>query len=275
MVTRDTPWPPGTPCWVDLAVDDVQAASAFYQALFGWALSPWDGSPWGGSAGDGSAGDGSAGDARPGRPAAAGYHVAHQYGRSVAGIGPKMPDQPAAWITYLATDDADATAAAVTVAGGQLLAEPADVPGQARVAIAADPAGAVFGLWQAGLTTGIGLANEPGSLCWSEQHSGDLNGSIDFYRAVFGNEPEEMTADYVLLKAAGQDSHVGGIGAAAGPAGWSAYFAVADTATSLALAQGLGATVVRPVWDSDWGPMVTLADDQGAVFSLCTAPADA
>jgi predicted enzyme related to lactoylglutathione lyase len=252
MVTRDSPWPPGTPCWVDLAVDDVPLAGAFYQALFGWTLSARD------DQADGQQGDG--------------YHIAHQYGRVAAGLGPKTGERPAAWTTYLATGDADATAAAITAAGGQLLAEPVDITDRGRVAIATDPAGAVFGLWQAGLATGIELANEPGSLCWNEQHSGDLDGSVDFYRTVFGYEPEEMTAEYVLLKAAGHGSHVGGIGSGDGPAGWSSYFAVADTLTTLALAQGLGATVVRPQWDSDWGPMVTLADDQGAVFSLCAAP---
>src|SRR5437868_11984092 len=36
MVTRDTRWPAGAPCWVDVSVDDVPKAIAFYQALFGW-----------------------------------------------------------------------------------------------------------------------------------------------------------------------------------------------------------------------------------------------
>jgi uncharacterized protein len=258
MVTRDTSWPPGTPCWVDLAVDDVDAASTFYGALFGWTVPAVDG-------GSGS-------------PEAGGYRIAHQYGRVVAGLGAKAQEHPAAWITYLATDAADETAAAIEAAGGQLLAEPMDVLGQGRMAVAADPAGAVFGLWQAGLTAGIGLANEPGSLCWSEQHSGDLQVSTDFYRAVFGYEFEELTARSVLLKVAGHQNHVGGLVSAEddsdSTARWDVYFAVAETAGSAALAQGLGATVVRPAWDTEWGPMVTLADDQGAVFSLCTAPTD-
>ena len=38
MVTRDTRWPAGTPCWVDVSVDDVPKAIAFYQALFGWDI---------------------------------------------------------------------------------------------------------------------------------------------------------------------------------------------------------------------------------------------
>src|SRR5256885_7247477 len=38
MVTRDTAWLPGTPCWVDLSVDSVEQASAFYAGLFGWEV---------------------------------------------------------------------------------------------------------------------------------------------------------------------------------------------------------------------------------------------
>ena len=88
MVTRDTRWPAGTPCWVDVSVDDVPKAIAFYQALFGW-------------------------DIELGGPEVGGYSIAHQDGRIVAAISPKMagPGAPTVWTTFLATDDADATAA--------------------------------------------------------------------------------------------------------------------------------------------------------------------
>ena len=36
MVTRDTPWPDGTPCWVDLGASDIPKALAFYTSQFGW-----------------------------------------------------------------------------------------------------------------------------------------------------------------------------------------------------------------------------------------------
>ena len=38
MVTRDTAWGDGTPCWVDLGVADIAKAGAFYAALFGWEV---------------------------------------------------------------------------------------------------------------------------------------------------------------------------------------------------------------------------------------------
>lgn len=157
MVTRDTPWPPGTPCWAEVSVDDVPRAAAFYQELFGWD-----------------------------------------------------PGQPSVWLTYLATGDADATAAGIAAAGGSVLQPPADIMEQGRMAVAMDTAGAVFGLWQAGLTMGIGVANEPGALSWSEQLSGDYAGSKAFYQAVFGYQYQDIGQTYAMLMVGGRE--VGGIG---------------------------------------------------------------
>ena len=61
MVTRDTTWPGGTPCWVDLGVDDIDKARAFYSGVFGW-------------------------DIQPGPPEAGGYSIALLRGRPAAGI---------------------------------------------------------------------------------------------------------------------------------------------------------------------------------------------
>ena len=72
-------------------------------------------------------------------------------GAPAGGVGPQQsPGQPAAWTLYLAGDDVDATARAVTDAGGQVLVEPGDVGPLGRAVIAADPTGAAFGVWQAG-----------------------------------------------------------------------------------------------------------------------------
>ena len=91
MVTRDTPWPDGTPCWVDLGTHDIPKAIAFYTSQFGW-------------------------QAEPGPAEMGGYSIATLGGRNVAGIGPIMgPDgTPSSWTTYFASSDVDATAARIT-----------------------------------------------------------------------------------------------------------------------------------------------------------------
>lgn len=257
MVTRDTAWPSGTPCWVDLGVDDIARASAFYAGLFGWEI-------------------------QAGPPEAGGYAMCLQSGQAVAGIGPKQgpPGTPSAWTTYLASDDADATASKVKMAGGQVLMEPMDIMDVGRMAVAADPGGAVFGIWQARAHIGVGLANEPGALSWNENLSRDFNENKAFYRAVFGYEYGDLGDagfQYATLKVGGVD--VGGIGEldssfpAAVPAHWSSYFAVEDTDTAVAKITTSGGSVMRAPWETPYGRMAVVSDDQGAFFSLISMPA--
>jgi predicted enzyme related to lactoylglutathione lyase len=252
MVTRDTAWGDGTPCWVDLGVADIAKAGAFYAELFGWEV-------------------------QQGPPEAGGYALCLKDGRPVAGIGPKMgpAGEPSAWVTYLAASNADEAAAKIRASGGRVLMEPMDVMDLGRMAMAADPGGAVFGLWQARQHTGIQLANEPGSLTWNENLSRDFEGNKSFYRAVFGYGYADMSDagfHYATLKIG--DSEVGGIGElddsfpADVPAQWNAYFAADDTDAVIARVTAAGGSVVRPPWDTPYGRMAVASDDQGAVFSL-------
>jgi uncharacterized protein len=257
VVTRDTAWPEGTPCWVDLGVGDIPQAISFYRAAFGW-------------------------DVQQGGPETGGYAMALLDGRPVAGIGPKMgpPDTPTVWTVYLASADADATAAKVKGAGGQLLMDPMDVMDVGRMAVAADITGAAFGIWQARAHSGVGLANAPGALTWNEHFSGDFEGAKAFYAAVFGYEYGDMSSDGFTYATLLLDGHeVGGIGAyPAGtpdgtPAAWATYFGTADTDASVTAVTKNGGSVLRPASDSPYGRTATVTDNQGAAFSLISITA--
>jgi predicted enzyme related to lactoylglutathione lyase len=257
MVTRDTPWPTGVPCWVDLGADDTDRARAFYSALLGW-------------------------QAEPGSPETGGYSICQKNGRAVAGIGPKQAPAgvPPAWTTYIATDDADETAGKIAAAGGKVLLDPGDVMDAGRLAIAGDPGGAVFGLWQARATTGIELANEPGAPCWNENMSRDFEANKTFYRAVFGYDYEDMSSGGFRYAAFSVGGHVaGGIGElgpdfpAEIPPHWMVYFAVDDTDAAVTRVVELGGNVMRTPGDTPYGRMAVTSDDQGAVFSLISLPA--
>jgi len=251
MVTRDTAWAAGTPCWVDIGVPDIPKATAFYGGLFGWDLQ--DTGPEGG-----------------------GYRMGTIGGRPVAGIGAQAaPDSGVYWTTYLASDDADLTAAEIKAAGGQVMMEPFDVMDVGRMFIAADPGGATFGVWEARAHTGIQLANEPGTLIWSENMSRHYEANQAFYAAVFGYEFGDIGAEgmrYATLDLGGKQ--VGGIGEIGADqpadvaASWRTYFAVADTDAALAKVLELGGSVIVPAWDSPYGRMAVVSDDQGAVFSM-------
>jgi predicted enzyme related to lactoylglutathione lyase len=168
-------FPQGVPCWVDTAQPDPEAAVGFYGDLFGWEFEdrlPL--MPVGGAGGV--------------------YFVAQLGGRDVAAIG-SLPDgdpQTPTWNTYISVDSADDAARRVESAGGRVLHEPFDVSDAGRMGVVADPAGAVFCVWQANKHKGAQLVNVPGSWNWSNLNAGDLEGSKSFYGAVFGWESDTL-----------------------------------------------------------------------------------
>jgi uncharacterized protein len=256
MVTRDTPWPAGTPCWVDISVPDLEKARKFYGELLGWTT-------------------------EVGAAEFANYTNASVDGRLVAGLVPQQDAaQPVAWTTYLATEDAAATEAKVQAAGGLVMMPVMDVSGVGKMGIYADPAGAVFGIWEAGTHKGVQLANVPGALAWNENMSAAFEENQKFYAEVFGYSYDDMSAEgfqYATFATTGDAA--GGIGAlpsgsmAGTPAVWTVYFGVADTDATVAKAKELGGSVVDEPQDTPFGRLARLTDDQGAVFCVISVPA--
>jgi predicted enzyme related to lactoylglutathione lyase len=255
MSTHSAKWQAGTPCWIDVSVPDQERARAFYGELFGWEYDV--------------------------RPPQLDHATATIRGRDVAGIG-GTPDADAAagWLTYLASDDAHATAAAITAAGGSLVSEPATVPGSGTVLVAVDPAGATFGVWQADARIGSAVVNEPGALVWNENLSRDWTAARAFYAEVFGLRAEPLPdgehVPYQTLHLGGPP--VGGIGELAhdvpqdGPSHWLAYLATLDTDASVQRAVELGATVVHQAMDTPYGRMAVLDGPQGERFAVMSVP---
>lgn len=248
MPVRHDPWPTGTPCWVDLATSDLPAARGFYGAVLGWRF-------------DESG------------PEYGGYLMADTAGESVAGLGPlTAAGQPTTWTVYLATPDVDATAKSVADAGGQVVVPPFDVGPPGRMAVAVDPTGAAFGLWQAGRHIGVSRYNEPGAVVWEEAWVGDLDAAKTFYGEVFGYRytPVPGMDTYQLFATHGAE--LGALAATDGPPHWAVYFGVPDADAAAATAVGLGATVVHPVEDTPFGRIGELVDPQGAGFKISQAP---
>jgi predicted enzyme related to lactoylglutathione lyase len=70
-------------------------------------------------------------------------------GKEVAGsMPPQMAGVPNHWHVYFAVADADAAAAKIKQLGGSVMVEPFDTP-IGKMAVVADPQGAVFSLFQA------------------------------------------------------------------------------------------------------------------------------
>ncbi|KJS52858.1 glyoxalase [Streptomyces rubellomurinus subsp. indigoferus] len=247
-----TPYPTGTPCWIDLMAQDQQAALDFYRDLFGW-------------------------QGQVGPPEFGGYAVCTLDGKPAAGIGPAtapegMPEPPTVWTTYLATTDAEATQEAIVRAGGTLLVPVLDVGTLGRMLVAADPQGAVFGVWQAVDFSGAVVVNEAGALTWNELHTDDIEGATGFYGEAFGIEIEKMEgAEYWSLMVGGRA--VGGASLLANdppgtPAHWLSYFAVDDVDSSVDAVVKRNGTVLAAPFDMMAGRMTVVADPQGAPFAM-------
>ncbi|MEV0489121.1 VOC family protein [Streptomyces atratus] len=155
-------FPRSAPCWVDAQLPDLEAGKRFYGGLFGWTFR--------------------AGDAAEGACA-----EALSDGKLVAALAAKQDGRmPTAWGIYFATDDIVATVALIRQEGGQVITEPVRVGRAGVLAQAADPGGAVFGLWQAGDRSGFEKQNEPGSFCWTEVYTRQKDRVDAFYEKVFG-----------------------------------------------------------------------------------------
>ena len=149
--------------WHDLMTTDVEGAKAFYQKVIGWNYS----------------------SQHPG------YHVTLAGDHGVGGIM-EMPDHlksmPPFWSGYVYTPDVDAACKQVVEYGGKVLQQPWDIEETIRMAVIADPDGAVLNIMQP-------LSKEertwpaegaPGTIGWNELHAGNLDVAWNFYSKMFG-----------------------------------------------------------------------------------------
>ena len=264
MSRRDA-YPAGVPCFVDTLTADIEAAKTFYGGIFGWDFAgpgPMPGDP-------------------PGE-----YFVARVQGDDVAGVGTVPAGSgdsiPAAWNTHVAVESADEAAARATAAGGAVLVEPFDAPPAGRMAVIADPAGAVLTVWEAGDRAGAARINEPSAWAMSLLTTPDPEGAKAFYGDLFGWRAEEFGPSIWLFRLPG---YVGGepeqpvprdVVAAmttADPAGemppsWSVDFWIADADAAAAAAPRLGGRVIAEPFDDANFRRTILAAPDGAGFSV-------
>jgi predicted enzyme related to lactoylglutathione lyase len=262
---------PGVPCWIDTTQPDPAAAAEFYGALFGWELE----------------------DAMP-PDSGQSYFMASLPGGQVGAVSSRPEGAPegAVWNTYVWVEDADATAAKVRDAGGTVISEPFDVFDSGRMAVFADPAGAVFAVWQAKEHRGATVVNEHGSLNFNTLTTPDLDAAAAFYGAVFGWEVLDVGGapmwalpgygDFLESRMPGMRDNMAAMGAperfedvvasvapegADGPPHWGVTFGVNDADATAARAAELGADVIAQPFDAPWVRMGIIRDPQGAIFT--------
>lgn len=245
--------PIGAPCWFELASTDAAASMAFHQALFGWDQVDNDMGEMGVYRflrnGTGTIG-------------------------ALCGLPPGAEGMPSAWNVYFLVASVDERIEQAKALGGSVLAPPFDVPGHGRGVVLADPAGAVFSLWQgAGEGGGDFTMFEDHSVGWVELASRDASAAKAFYGALLGwhfpptshPAPGVEYAEYMV-----DGNRYGGILTmneqwGEMPSHWSLYIVVADVDACLARAVELGGKICVPAFDAPGvGRIGRLEDPTGA-----------
>ncbi|WP_371500572.1 VOC family protein [Kitasatospora sp. NBC_00374] len=256
MITTD--FVPGSPCWLDLGAPDVDAATAFYTAVFGWEAQSYG-------------------------PEAGGYTSFRHGGKTVGAVGPLNEEGArSAWMLYFNTPDADATAQAVERMGGTVRVQPMDAGEDGRMAQFTDPQGGQFAVWQPAAQPGLEAVDEPGTLSWTELYTTDADAARQFYGELFGWQTEAMPmpgaeGTYWLITPAAlpQERMQGGLMQLAaehlaltgGRAYWHPVFAVADCDSTVAEVTGSGGSVqMGPEDVPGVGRLAVCLDPSGADF---------
>lgn len=264
---------PGVPCWIDTSQPNPQAALSFYRGLFGWDFE--DVMP------DGSAGV---------------YLIGRIRGGDVAAVSsiPEGAPPMAMWNTYISVDSADEMAARARTAGGAVITEPFDVLDAGRMAVLADPEGAVFCAWQPKNHKGAKVVNEHGSLNFNGLATRDPEVAKVFYGTVFGWQTLALPGgvmwtlpgygDHLEENTPGLHEQMAEMGAPEGfidvvasldpiapddsetPAHWSVTFGVDDADATAAKASELGGEVVAGPVDAPWTRIAVIKDPHGATF---------
>jgi uncharacterized protein len=233
--------------WHDNNATDTTRAIDFYTSLLGWETELWK-----------------SGETE--------YPMIKAGGQSHGGFGPTQGGAPSHWLGHVLVEDVDETVNRVSAAGGNVLAEPFDIPDVGRIAVFADPQGAVVSAYA---PSGDPPASE-GTFVWDELVTSDLDAAKRFYGEVFGwtardtdMGPEGST--YVIFQRGGDVDTAGALTLPdpAPPSHWMPYVAAADVDATAARVPELGGTVIREPFDvPEVGRLAILADPNGAVFGL-------
>ncbi|MGW7469245.1 VOC family protein [Streptomyces xantholiticus] len=259
MITTD--FVPGSPAWIDLGAPDVNAAAAFYGAVFGWEAQAFD-------------------------PEMSTYKSFRLDGKVVGAVGPLTEEGArSAWMIYFHTPDIEASVKAVEQAGGSVRTPPSEVSEEGRFAQVTDAQGAQFALWQPGSYPGIQAADGPGSLGWIELYTTDSQAAQKFYRTVFGWTGQDMelpggggTYTMVTPKDCPPERMFGGVMAvpdmfASGDVRpyWHPVFGSTDCDATVALVRENGGSVSMGPEDAEGvGRLAVCRDPAGAEFVVLT-----
>jgi len=250
-----TETPNGRFCWGELLTTDPDAAADFYSAVIGWGTREWEGSE---------------------TP----YSV-WMNGEMPVGGFMRLPPEVAAtgapphWLEYISTPDAEACALKAENRGGNLL-NLFDIPDVGRMAIIADPQGAVITAYQpSDATPGHDGPASIGEFSWHELATTDADAAWAFYSEVFGWEAAERMdmGDMGFYQTFGRGARpLGGIfnGPPEMPAvGWLLYVRVEDVNAAVESVKAAGGRILNGPMEVPGGDAIAQCmDPPGGAFAV-------
>jgi uncharacterized protein len=251
MPVHVTEHTPGHFCWAELTTSNSDSAKKFYAEVLGWSFIDTPIGP---------------DDI---------YTICLYGGKTVAGMyQDKTGARPTAWSSFVCVVGAEAIVESIRANGGTVLSDAFDVMDMGRMAVAADPTGAIFSLWQPKNHIGFDLQDETGSCCWFELNTRGSAAAEAFYTAVFGystkksTEPMEYTEFQIggtsLAGMTPMSPEMEGV-----PPHWLIYFAVNDCAAAVEAAKAMGSVVLYgPITVPTVGDIACLTDLQGAPIGI-------
>jgi len=253
---------PGKVVWHDLLTHTPDASQRFYEELFGWTFETPPGN-FGGRVG---------------------YKLIRHEGRLIGGMVDTVMlngrTDISQWVTVMSVADIDAAARYVEASGGIVLTPPTDLSHRGRLAVVADPEGALFALLQTKSGDPVDRDASMGDFLWDEMWTGDVAAASGFYVGIGDYQVDTPAvaaragADYRVLKSGDAPR----VGIMANPLEglrpvWVNYLRVADPAAIAARAEGLGGRVLVAARSRDVGGQAAMiADPSGAGIALQTWP---
>jgi predicted enzyme related to lactoylglutathione lyase len=244
----------GSFVWHDLMTGDIPGAVAYYGKVAGWKTQAFD----------------------------ANYLMWAAKTGPIGGVGALPADQAPHWLSYVATDDIEATLKLTQKLGGKVIKPVTDISNGGKYAVLSDPQGAVFGVhWSAESTAATTPPSMPplGTFSWLELATSDYQAAFAFYQALFGWEKVaahdigEMGI-YFIYGMHGRP--FGGMFTIPPgmpmPAAWCGYVQVADARKTAKIITKAGGKIINGPMEVPGGSWIVQAiDPQGAVHAVVSS----
>ncbi|MDH4107415.1 MAG: VOC family protein [Gammaproteobacteria bacterium] len=255
---------PGKVVWHDLLTHTPEASQRFYEELFGWSFENLP-------VGFGSGG---------------GYKLIRHEGRLIGGMVDTVKlngrTDISQWVMVLSVADVEAATRYFSSNGGQVLTKPTDLSHRGRLAVVADPEGALLALLQTRDGDPPDRAASLGDFLWDELWSADVDRATEFYAglAAYDAGPPALAPEGAGAYRVLRDGETPRAGVMANPIEglrpvWVNYLRVADPAAIAARAEELGGRVLVAARARDVGGQAAMvADPSGAGIALQTWPLD-